>query len=280
MALQAPPDVDGLAWIQAGDTALERLRRTMAFLRSDRGCPWDRKQTHQSLVRYAIEEAHELGEAAEGGDDTAIREELGDLLLQVVFHAQLAAESGLYDLSDVAQGICEKLWRRHPHVFGDAVAETPEDVERTWEATKAHENGPGEKGLLDGVPRSLPALARCHRLSERASRVGFDFEDPAEVLGKLREEAAELVEAEAGGDPEALRHEVGDLLFSVANLARHLGVDPEDALQRCNDRFTKRFRRVEGGLRARGRTLQEATMAEMEALWQDAKADGADRGEV
>lgn len=280
MALQAPPDADGLTWIQAGETALERLRRTMAFLRSDRGCPWDRKQTHQTLVRYAIEEAHELGEAAEGGDAAAIREELGDLLLQVVFHAQIAAETDLYDLEDVAQGICEKLWRRHPHVFGDEVAQTPEDVERSWEATKARENGPKAKGLLDGVPRSLPALGRCHRLSERASRVGFDFEDPEQVLGKLQEEVAELVEAQAGDDPEALRHEVGDLLFSVANLARHLGVEPEDALQRCNDRFTMRFRRVEGGLRAQGRTPQEATMAEMEALWQDAKADGADRDEA
>jgi MazG family protein len=280
MAPQVPPDVDGLTWIQAGETAVERLRRTMAFLRSDRGCPWDRKQTHQTLVRYAIEEAHELGEAAEAADDAAICEELGDVLLQVVFHAQIAAESERYDLEDVAQGISEKLWRRHPHVFGDAVAETPEDVERTWEATKARENGPKSKGLLDGVPRSLPALGRCHRLSERASRVGFDFEDADQVLGKLEEEAAELVAAQAGGDPEALRHEVGDLLFSVANLARHLGVDPEDALQRCNDRFTKRFRRVERGLAAAGKTPQEADLDEMEALWQDAKAHGADRDEV
>ena len=262
-----------MTWILEGGTALERLRRTMAFLRSDRGCPWDHKQTHRTLVRYAIEEAHELGEAAESGDDRAIQEELGDLLLQVVFHAQIAAESDLYDLEDVAQGISEKLWRRHPHVFGADVAETPEDVERSWERTKARENDGTSKGLLDGVPRSLPALGRCHRLSERAARVGFDFEDPQQVLGKIEEEAAELVEAREGGDPAALRHEVGDLLFAVANLARHLGVDPEDALQRSNDRFTRRFRHVERTLRARGQDLQGATLDEMEALWQAAKAE-------
>ncbi len=276
MATQAPQTGNGMEWILAGETALERLRRTMAFLRSDRGCPWDHEQTHQSLIRYAIEEAHELGEAAESGDDAAIREELGDLLLQVVFHAQIAAETGLYDLEDVALGISEKLWRRHPHVFGDAVAETPEDVERSWERTKARENG-AAKGLLDGVPRSLPALGRCHRISERASRVGFDFGDPGQVLDKLQEEAAELVAAREGGDPERVRHEVGDLLFSAANLARHLGVDPEDALQRCNNRFTARFRRIEQGLVASGRDFQDATLDEMEALWQAAKADGADR---
>ncbi|MFH1529290.1 MAG: nucleoside triphosphate pyrophosphohydrolase [Pseudomonadota bacterium] len=269
-----------MAWILGGGTALERLRRTMAFLRSDRGCPWDRKQTHQTLIRYAVEEAHELGEAAARGDHGAIREELGDLLLQVVFHAQIAAESGLYDLSDVAQGICEKLWRRHPHVFGDDVAETPEDVEHTWERTKARENGGTDKGLLDGVPRSLPALGRCHRISERASRVGFDFQDPEQVLAKLLEEAAELVEARGSGDPVALRHEVGDLLFAAANLARQLGVEPEDALQGSNDRFTARFRRVEQGIAARGGALQEATMDEMETLWQAAKADDADRNEA
>ena len=280
MVPQAPTTGDGMAWILAGETALDRLRRTMAFLRSDRGCPWDRKQTHKTLVRYAIEEAHELGEAAEGGEPGAIREELGDLLLQVVFHAQIAEESALYDLEDVAQGISEKLWRRHPHVFGDDVAETPEDVERTWEATKAREKDPMTVGLLDGVPRSLAALARCHRLSERAARVGFDFEGPEQVLEKLREEAAELVEARDGGDPEALRHEVGDLLFSVANLARHLDLDPEDALQRCNDRFTTRFRSVERALAAEGRTLQEAELDEMESLWQAAKKGAAGREEA
>ena len=280
MATQAPPEIDGMEWILAGETATERLRRTMSFLRSDRGCPWDVKQTHQSLIRYAIEEAHELGEAVESGHDGLIREELGDLLLQVVFHAQIADEAGTYDLEDVAQGISEKLWRRHPHVFGDEVVVTPEDVERTWELTKARENGPKSKGLLDGVPRSLPALGRCHRISERASRVGFDFENTHQVLGKIQEEAAELVEAQEGGDQDRILHEVGDLLFSVANLARHLGVEPEDALQRCNNRFTTRFRRVEAGLAAKGVELQEATMDEMEALWQAAKAETADGGEA
>ena len=269
-----------MAWILAGETAMERLRRTMAFLRGPRGCPWDREQTHGSLVRYAVEEAHELSEAVESGGDDAIREELGDLLLQVVFHAQIAAESQLYDLEDVALEICKKLWRRHGHVFGDAVAETPEDVERAWEQAKAGENGPAGKGLLDGVPRSLPALSRCHRLSERAARVGFDFDDPGQVLDKLVEEAAELAEARDAGDPEALRHEAGDLLFSAANLARRLGVDPEDALQRCNDRFTARFRRVERSLAAGGRSLPDADQEEMEALWDTAKAAGADRDEV
>jgi len=252
----------------------------MAFLRSDRGCPWDREQTHKSLVRYAVEEAHELGEAVESGDAAAIREELGDLLLQVVFHAQIAAESERYDLEDVALEISKKLWRRHPHVFGDAVAETPEDVERTWERTKTGENDAAQKGLLDGVPRSLPALGRCHRLSERAARVGFDFDRAEQVLKKLVEEAGELTEAREAADPEALRHEVGDLLFSAANLARHLGVDPEDALQRCNDRFTARFRRVERGLAARGRDLRDTDQDEMEALWDAAKAAGADQDEV
>ncbi len=273
MTLQPPADVDGMEWILAGATPLDRLVRTMAFLRSDRGCSWDRKQTHRSLTRYAIEEAHELADAVELGKTAAIKEELGDLLLQVVFHAQMASEAGLYDLEDVAQGIGEKLWRRHPHVFGDAVAETPEDVERTWERTKASEGRPVGKGLLDGVPRSLPALGRCQRISERAERVGFDFSGPEDVLGKLAEEAAELVEAKREGDPEALRHEVGDLLFATANLARHLGVDPEDALQRCNDRFVTRFRYVERAIVAEDRDLQDASMEEMEVLWQQAKKD-------
>ena len=273
MALQPPADGDGMAWIIEGATPLDRLSRTMAFLRSDRGCPWDRKQTHRSLTRYAIEEAHELADAAERGEAAAIKEELGDLLLQVVFHAQMASEAGLYDLEDIARGIGEKLWRRHPHVFGDAVAETPEDVERTWERTKAREGRPGGNGLLDGIPRSLPALGRCQRISERAARVGFDFSGPEEVLGKLAEESAELIEARRGGDPEALCHEVGDLLFATANLARHLGVDPEDALQRCNDRFVTRFRTVERAIVAEGRDLHDASLEEMEALWQQAKRD-------
>lgn len=271
----SPPD--GLAWILEGPDAMERLRRTMAWLRGPRGCPWDREQTHRSLVRYAIEEAHELAEAVEAGDPAGIREELGDLLLQVVFHAQIAREAGEYDLEDVARGIAEKLWRRHPHVFGDGVAKTAEDVERSWERTKAREGG-AARGLLEGVPRSLPALARCQRLSERAARVGFDFAGPGPVLEKLREEAAELAAAAEGRDAEALAHEAGDLLFAAANLLRHLGVDPEDALQRCNDRFTRRFRRVEQGLSARGRSLQEATLEEMEALWQEAKARDRDPG--
>ena len=279
MTPQPPADSDGMAWILAGATPLDRLVRTMAFLRSDRGCPWDRKQTHRSLTRYAIEEAHELADAAERGEAAAIKEELGDLLLQVVFHAQMASEAGLYDLEDIARGIGEKLWRRHPHVFGDAVAETPEDVERTWERTKASEGRPVGKGLLDGLPRSLPALGRCRRISERAARVGFDFSGPDEVLDKLVEEAAELVEARRGSDPEALRHEVGDLLFATANLARHLGVDPEDALQRCNDRFVTRFRVVERGIVAEGRDLQDASLEEMEALWRQAKRDEPGSGD-
>lgn len=267
------PEKDGLAWIQAAQEPMEALRRTIAWLRCDQGCPWDRKQTHSTLKRYAIEESHELADAVDTGDPAKIREELGDLLLQVVLHAQIGAETGAFDLDGVARGITEKLLRRHPHVFGDAVAETPEAVLETWEKTKEKEREGRPEGLLDGVPRHLPALARANRLAERAARVGFDWPDIAPVLGKLKEEIRELEEEMARETPvpERLSAELGDVLFAAANLGRHLGLEPEESLQQTNTRFTNRFRHIEARLTEQGLTPSQATLEQMDVLWEEAK---------
>jgi tetrapyrrole methylase family protein/MazG family protein len=254
---------------------VERFVAVMRRLLEPDGCPWDREQTHRSLKPYLVEEAYELLEAIDRGDDAATREELGDVLLQIVFHAELARAAGKYDLDDVARGIAQKVIRRHPHVFGEgAEAKTPADVEKRWDEVKRAEKK--AETLLDGIPLALPMLRQSSKLSERAARVGFDWPDANGVREKVAEELRELDEAIASGDGEAIRHELGDLLFATANLGRHLKHDPEEALRECAERFRARFRSMEDQARAEGRPLSpdgpgRRSLDELEALWQAAK---------
>ncbi|WP_374711816.1 nucleoside triphosphate pyrophosphohydrolase [Symbiobacterium terraclitae] len=247
---------------------LDPLVEVMARLRSADGCPWDREQTHESLRRYMLEEAYEVVEAIDQDDPRHLCEELGDVLLQVVFHAQIAREAGRFDMSDVVSGITEKLIRRHPHVFGEAVAETAADVTRTWEAIKRSERGDqAPPSVLSGVSGGLPALSRALELQKRAARVGFDWPDAAGPADKVREELDEVLSAE----PADQEGEVGDLLFAVVNLARKLKVDPEIALTRTNARFIRRFRYVEEKLAERGLRVTDVGLSEMDLLWDEAK---------
>ncbi|MEZ4472523.1 MAG: nucleoside triphosphate pyrophosphohydrolase [bacterium] len=253
----------------AAGQAFGRLVALMARLRAPDGCPWDRRQSLQSLRAYLIEETYEVLEALDDDDPVAHREELGDLLFQVVFQARIREEEGHFDAAAVADGIREKLERRHPHVFGDAQLDDPEAVARSWHAIKAREKP--RESALDGIPRGLPALLRAERLGARAARVGFDWPDVEGVLAKLEEEQRELAAARADGDAAAVHHEVGDLLLTVASLARHLGVDPEAALEAANHRFEQRFRGVESRLQAAGGRVQDADAATLDAAWEAVK---------
>lgn len=241
----------------------------MARLRAPDGCPWDLAQSPSSLKPYVIEEAYEVCEAIESGDPHKLKEELGDLLLQVVFQAQIAQEHEQFDLDDVVNAISDKMERRHPHVFGDETAKTAEEVQDRWEQNKAKERG--RQGMLDGIPKSLPALLKARRVTEKASLIGFDWPDAAAVHAKLDEEIAELRAAEASGDPDAVREELGDVLFTVVNLARFLAVEPEDALRRTLEKFMRRFRHVETRLAELGIPLEDAGLQAMDALWDEAK---------
>jgi ATP diphosphatase len=251
----------------------------MAALRDkDTGCPWDLEQSFATIAPYTIEEAYEVAEAIAAGDMPALCDELGDLLLQVVYHARLAEESGAFVFADVVEAITTKLIRRHPHVFGDASARAAGAAKGFWENAKAAERlAKGQReppGVLDGVAAGLPALLRAQKLQEKASSVGFDWNDPKAVLSKLREEIDEIAaELDRAPRQEALiEDEIGDLLFAAVNLARHVKVDPDQALRRGNAKFVRRFAAVEKALAAEGRTPAEASLAEMEALWQKAKA--------
>ncbi|WP_159727641.1 nucleoside triphosphate pyrophosphohydrolase [Methylosinus sp. Ce-a6] len=258
-----------------------RLIGIMAALRTPgSGCPWDLEQDFGSIAPYTLEEAYEVVDAIERGDLGDLREELGDLLLQVVFHSRLAEEAGAFAFADVVEAISDKLVRRHPHVFGDKSAATAEDVSIQWAEIKAREKqlraerrGLEEaQGLLDGVPPALPALTRAVKLQEKAGKVGFDWADARLVLEKIREETREVEEElEAGAPSPALAAEIGDLLFAVANLARHVGADPEQALRGANAKFERRFRFIERALAEKGASPRESTLDEMEALWQAAK---------
>ncbi len=260
---------------------IERLIAIMAALRApETGCPWDVEQDFRSIAPYTIEEAYEVVDAIERGDLDDLRDELGDLLLQVVFHARMAEEAGAFAFPDVVRAICEKLVRRHPHVFGDARDMTSADVADQWEKIKAEEKShrrtlPTAPGLLTGVPLPLPALTRAVKLQAKASKVGFDWNDARHVLGKIREETdeveAELAQPDAIATP-ALEEEIGDLLFVVANLARHAGVDPEQALRSANAKFERRFGHIERVLADRGLEPAKATLDQMEDLWNEAKA--------
>ena len=256
--------------------AIERLLEIMARLRDPgRGCPWDLQQDFRSIAPHTLEEAYEVADAIERADLDALRDELGDLLFQVVFHAQLARERGAFRFDDVVEAICDKLTRRHPHVFGDAVVADAEEQSRAWERLKAQERaakGQGDGALAD-VPLALPALARARKLGQRAADAGFDWPDAAGPRAKIDEELAELDRAGTGGDAKRLEAELGDLLFSVVNLARHLDVDPETALRRANDRFSSRYRHVERALAARGLKADAAGAELLDRLWADAKAE-------
>jgi nucleoside triphosphate diphosphatase len=256
------------------DPAISRLLEIMRQLRDPQsGCPWDVEQTFATVAPYTIEEAYEVAGAIDDQDWVALKEELGDLLLQIVFHAQIAAERGVFDFNDVVLAITDKMLRRHPHVFGQtkdintAAAQTA-----AWEEHKTRERAARLKGLLDDVPAALPALLRALKLQQRAASVGFDWESAPKVVQKIAEEANEIVEAQrSGAHAGRLNDEVGDLLFAVANLARHLGVDPETALRSTNAKFIRRFRQIEKVLKEKGRSLGQATLDEMEVLWQAAK---------
>jgi nucleoside triphosphate diphosphatase len=254
--------------------AIERLLSIMERLRGPGGCPWDREQTLRTLRPYVLEETYEVLEAIDAGDPAEHREELGDLLLQIVFQAQLAKEEGTFDFADVANAISDKLVSRHPHVFGSATATDSEAVLRQWAALKREEKKAKGKGasVLEGVPREMPALARADRLTEKASRIGFDWPDPAGAREKLAEELGELDQAIRAGDQAEIEHELGDVLFAAANLSRKLGVPPEEALRGTVARFVARFGHVERELARRGVPHGEATLAEMDALWDEAKA--------
>lgn len=251
---------------------LDKLLAIMAQLRDPQtGCPWDREQTPKSVVPHTIEEAYEVAEAAEQGDATALKDELGDLLLQVVFLARIAQERSLFNFDDVAGAIVNKLVRRHPHVFGDEHYDNETEQSQAWEQLKAQERG--DVGALAGVSRTLPALTRAVKLQKRASRVGFDWDDPEPILGKIDEELDELeAEIQQQASHERLEDELGDVFFAVANLARHLKLDPERATRSTNRKFSRRFEYLEASLAAQGRRPEQASLEEMDVLWEAAKA--------
>ena len=252
------------------------LVEIMARLRGEGGCPWDREQTPETIKPYLIEETYEVLEAIDEQDPEKLKEELGDLMLQVVFHARMAEETGAFAIGDVLAAINDKLVRRHPHVFGDRKAETAQEVLFNWEQIKQTERRreKGQASLLDGVPREMPALLRAHRLQEKASRVGFDWKEAQEVIRKVEEELAELRAAMEGQAEDRVEAELGDLLFALVNLSRFLSVNPEEALRKTIARFIARFRYIEEELARRGRSLRQATLEEMDALWAEAKERG------
>jgi tetrapyrrole methylase family protein / MazG family protein len=261
---------------EAGEK-FQKLVELMAQLRAPGGCPWDREQTFDSIKPYTLEETYEVLDAIDRRDWAGLAEELGDFLLQAVFYAEMAAEEGHFAIGDALDAINQKLVRRHPHVFGDGLAETAGDVKRIWGEVKAAEKaekkgkGPDEGSLLGGVPRALPALVEAQQIASRAAAVGFDWENPEQVLDKLHEELAEFAEARRRASHAELEDELGDLLFVLVNLARFVKVDPEQALRRTNAKFRRRFGYIEQKLAERGRKLEESNIQEMEALWQEAK---------
>ena len=263
-----------------------RLLEIMAALRTPRtGCPWDLEQDFASIAPYTLEEAYEVVDAIERGDLADLRDELGDLLLQVVFHARMAEEQGSFAFGDVVEAITRKLIRRHPHVFGNTEDLSPEAVKSLWDSIKAEEKAerraaresigqgsePHEARFLGGIPTALPALTRAQKLTAKAAKVGFDWPEAAQVIDKIHEELEEVKEASSSGRKDRIEDEIGDLLFSVTNLARHFGIDPERALRRTNAKFERRFSSIEAALERQDRTLDEASLEEMEKLWVAAK---------
>lgn len=257
--------------MKSDQNCFEDLVAIMRRLRAPGGCPWDAEQTHESLTRYLLEEAYEVIEAIETHSADHLREELGDLLLQPVFHAAIAEESGSFTIDDVIQTLCDKLVRRHPHVFGDMeISDSSAQVEN-WERIKKHEKGAERPSALSGVPPQLPALLKAQKITEKASRVGFDWEHVDQVMAKVMEELHEFEEAMAMGDNDRMEAELGDLLFAIVNLGRFLSINPEEALRKTINRFRNRFRYVEERLADQGRQMVSTPLEEMDLLWEEAK---------
>ncbi len=244
----------------------EELWRVMQRLRKE--CPWDKEQTHDSIKAATLEETYEAVEAIDNKDYDALRDELGDMLLHIVFHSVIAEENNEFKLTDVIKGITEKLIRRHPHIFGDVKVKDSKEIEKNWEAIKLQE---GKKSLLEGVPKSLSSLLRAYRIQEKASKIGFDWEKKEDVWVKVEEELNEFKEAEQSGDKERTEEELGDLLFSLVNYSRFLKINPENALRRANDKFIKRFSYVEEKINSSGNNLVDATFEEMDKFWEESK---------
>ncbi len=252
--------------------SFDDLVKLMTTLRGPGGCPWDRKQTLPDLKSYVIEESYEVVDAIDNDDRAALLEEIGDFLLEAVFIAEITREEGSFDIYDSITAIHDKLVRRHPHVFGDVEAKDAEQVLVNWEKLKSAERKAENKGVLSGVPQSLPALLKASRLTEKAARGGFDWRRTEDVFEKLDEETAELREAIASGDAAGIHDELGDLLFTIANIARKLEVNAEEALQSTNRKFARRFEAMEGKVHASGRNIDQLTLEEMDRLWEEAKA--------
>lgn len=253
---------------------VDRLVDVMARLRSEDGCPWDREQTLESLKPYLLEESYELFDAIDSGDPHAVREEMGDVLLQVVFQAQIARELGWFDFYEVAAGIADKLIHRHPHVFADTVAKTSGEVLKNWERIKKEERteAKGRASVLDGVPRSMPALQKAHHVQKKAARVGFDWDVVEPILDKIDEELREVREAMDEQQPLRVKEEIGDLLFAVVNLSRFMGHSAEEALHGTVEKFSTRFRKIEDTVHARGKQMTDYTLDELDAEWEAIKA--------
>jgi tetrapyrrole methylase family protein/MazG family protein len=248
-----------------------RLMELMRRLRGPGGCPWDAEQTHESLKRYLLEETYEVIEAIDAGSPEMLKEELGDLLLQPVFHVVIAEEKGEFSMDDVLRILCDKLIRRHPHVFADLEVNDIDQLIANWERIKKKEKGEERRSALAGIPSHLPALLRAQKITEKAARVGFDWDHVDPVFAKVLEELKELEETLFTGDQERMEAELGDLLFAIVNLGRFLSINPEDALRKTIARFTRRFSHIEDSLHARGKGLQEASLEEMDTLWEEAK---------
>jgi len=247
----------------------EELVNIVSRLRAPDGCPWDREQTNHTLLPYFVEEVYEAIESIDDGDWDLVKEELGDILLHIVFQASIAEDEKNFQIIDSLDNINKKLINRHPHVFGDAKAEAAFHAKQNWEAEKHKEKG--RESRLDGVPNSLPSLIRAQRLQQKASYAGFDWEKIEQVWGKVNEEIIELKEAEISGNNQHIEEEIGDLLFAIVNLSRHLNISSEDALRKTNQKFIRRFKKVEEGIKAKGKKLIEASLEEMDSIWNEAK---------
>jgi tetrapyrrole methylase family protein/MazG family protein len=252
-------------------SGFERLMTIMRQLRAPGGCPWDAEQTHESLKRYLLEETYEVIEAIDEGSPAMLKEELGDLLLQPVFHAAIAEEKGDFTMAEVLETINEKLVRRHPHVFGNAIIRSSDEQVTNWEKIKQSEKDKVRKSALSGVPPHLPALLKAHKITEKAARVGFDWEHVDQVFAKVMEELHEFEETMTEGNQERMEAELGDLLFAIVNLGRFLAINPEDALRKTIARFATRFAHIEESLHQKGQALQDTSLAEMDRLWDEAK---------
>ena len=247
--------------------ALDRLLTIMDELREQ--CPWDKKQTMQTLRHLTIEETYELGDAILDNDLNEVKKELGDLLLHIFFYAKIGSETGDFDIADVAHDISEKLINRHPHIYGDIEVSDEEEVKKNWESIKLRE---GKKSVLEGVPASLPSLVKANRIQDKVAGVGFDWEDPSDVLEKVHEELGEMQAEIENGDTDSIEDEFGDVLFSLVNYARFLRINPENALEKTNKKFIKRFKYLESKAKESGKSLKEMTLAEMEDFWQESKS--------